>query len=79
MNKDHGSHRTVACKGHHGGCEAIGSRWNVVGIVVQRGLFSSVWVWVWVCHDGFGFKYCEIGFEFKLCICVSCNCETTSF
>lgn len=77
MNKDHGSHRTVAHKGHHGGCEAIGSRWNVVGIVVQRGLFSSVWVWV--CHDGFGFKYCEIGFEFKLCICVSCNCETTSF
>lgn len=48
MNKDHGSHRTEARKGHHGGCEAIGSRWNVVGIVVQRGLFSSVWVWAMV-------------------------------
>lgn len=48
MNKDHGSHRTVAREGHHGGCEAIGSRWNVVGIVVQRGLFSSVWVWAMV-------------------------------
>jgi len=75
MNKDHGIHRIVVCEGPHGGCEASGSRWTVVDIVVKRGPFSSVWVWV--CHSGFDFKYCEVGFEFKLCICVSCNCETT--
>ena len=46
MNKDHSSHRTIACEGHHGGCEASGSRWTVVDMVVKRGSFSSVWVWI---------------------------------